>query len=110
MRGWLSSWAIEAASSPMVETRVKWESSWRLRWASISTRFRSVTSVCETTAPPSGRLSGTTVIAIQRSAGTPQGYSRVNPGREPSRTSWIPASASPAWSAPWRVAWRQTSR
>src|SRR5882672_2322916 len=65
--GWRSSCASEAVSSPIVETRVKCASSWRLRSACTSARFRSVTSVCETTAPPSGRFNGTTDSANHRS-------------------------------------------
>ena len=67
----------------MVDTRVKCASSWRARSACISARFRSVTSVRDTTAPPSGRLSGTTDIATQSCpAGVMDEYSKANPVRD----------------------------
>src|SRR2546427_6737252 len=65
-RGWLISWASEAASSPRVVTRRAWVSSSRSCSSSSSARRRLVISRCEMTRPPSGRLNGSTVIANHR--------------------------------------------
>ena len=58
---------VKQATAPIVETRVQCASSWRLRWASISARFRSVMSVCAITAPSPDRPRGTTDSVNQRS-------------------------------------------
>jgi hypothetical protein len=95
----------------MVDTRVKCASSWRARSACISARFRSVTSVRDTTAPPSGRLSGTTDIATQSCpAGVMDEYSKAKPVREPLSTASMPASASAASGSPRAAAARHAWR
>src|SRR5262245_28348611 len=67
VRGWFSSWAIEAARWPMTATRSRWASS--LRWcrAASSACRRAVTSKRITTAPPSRWASRRTRSSSQRS-------------------------------------------
>ena len=109
--GWFSSWASEAVMAPIVETRVQCASSWRLRWASISARFRSVMSVCAITAPSPDRPSGTTDIANQRSPSAIRlAYSDANSGCNPSSTASTPARVSAVWGVSGRMACRKTSR
>ena len=109
--GWFSSWARDAVSSPMAETRVTWASSWRVRCASSSARLRSVMSVFDTTAPPSGDCSGTTDIAYQRSvAVSPSEYPAKNPDCAPCSTDSMPRTASAACGSPRLAASRQTAR
>ena len=83
MSGWFSSWAREVVSSPIVETRRKCASSWRLRCASASARRRSVTSVSGHDGPSLGGAQRYHRHQVPAVRGAGHGYSRTKPFREP---------------------------